>query len=298
MQRSTTALLCSIHSLFENSLGTFAGTGNQRHDRHAELVSKLLHVDMKAGLAGFIHHVAGKHNRHAHFHHLHCQNQVALQGGRISDVDDGIDHAKGQFAAGDKLFHGVGSQRIGAGNIDKGQLLSLDNLLAFLSVNCHARIVAHVLAGACVMVEQRGFAAVRIAGKSNTELLSCGSRGGRSAFRSIVALAAATLFSSHTPSFDKNRFNGVHEADTLPEPAPCMVRYAGTNLINRWFQTLCPHLVSAGILTKQAGQIPQAGILLRPRLAKIPPRKPKLSKLQRLRQQYSWNGRLVNALCK
>ena len=80
VQGSAAALLCSFHSLFKNGLCAFAGTGNQRHDRHAELGGKLLHVDMKAGLAGFVHHVAGKHDRHAHFHHLHCQNQVALKG--------------------------------------------------------------------------------------------------------------------------------------------------------------------------------------------------------------------------
>lgn len=122
---------------------------------------------MDARGAGLVHHIAGQHNGHAHFQHLHGQQQIAFQSGGIHHIDDGLHIVGRQFAPGHQFFLGIGGQAVGSGQIHKCHRLAVEDELALLSVHCHAGVIAHMLTGPGVPIEHRGFAAVGIARQRN-----------------------------------------------------------------------------------------------------------------------------------
>ena len=130
---------------------------------------------MDARGAGFVHHIAGQHHGHAHFQHLHGQQQVPFQSGGIHHVNDGLHIVAREFTPGHQFFLGIGGQAVGAGQVHQGHGLAVENKTPLFSVHRDAGIVAHMLAGPGIAVEDRGFAAVGIARQRNAH------RSGRSA---------------------------------------------------------------------------------------------------------------------
>ena len=155
----------------------FAVTGDNGQDRGAELFGQLLHVNMDAGLAGLVHHVAGEDHGHAHFHHLHGEQHVAFEGRGVCAVNDSVHPAEAELVAGHKFFLGVSCQGVGAGQIDQGDRRVVHADRAFLAVHGDTGIVAHVLARSRIGVEKCCLATVRVAGQSYAVSLFPGRRG-------------------------------------------------------------------------------------------------------------------------
>ena len=157
------------HRLAKGLLQALSGTGHGGDHRDAHHPGQPVHVDMHPGLAGFVHHIADQHHRQAHLHHLHGQQQVAFQGRGIHHVDDGLDIAAAQLGTGHQLFHGVGGQGIGTGQVHQGDVGVAVAHMAFLAVHRDAGIVAHMLSRACIGIEHRGLATVGIACQSDPQ---------------------------------------------------------------------------------------------------------------------------------
>ena len=169
LQNPAPAFASQAHRLAEGLLQTFTGTGHGGYHGNAHHFGQAVHIDMHTGLAGFVHHIADQHHRKAHFHHLHGQQQIALQGRGIHDVDDGLDIAAAQLGAGHQLFHGVGGQRIGPGQVHQGDVGVAVAHMAFLTVHRDAGVVAHMLSRSRIGIEHRGFTTVGIACQSDPQ---------------------------------------------------------------------------------------------------------------------------------
>ena len=67
------------------------------------------------------------------------------------------------------LLGRVFSQRVSSGQVHQLHLAAVNLKPTLLAVNGHAAVVAHLLLGACHIIEQGCLAAVRVAHKSNTQ---------------------------------------------------------------------------------------------------------------------------------
>ena len=144
-------------------------------DRDAQPGFQLVDADGAAVLADLVHHVEREHHGHIQLHELHGQVEVALDVGRIHDVDDALGLVAQQELAGDQLLarvrgHGVDARQVG----DQRVRVAPDD--AVLAVDGHAGEVAHMLAGAGELVEERGLAAVLVAGEREGEHRAGGKR--------------------------------------------------------------------------------------------------------------------------
>ena len=185
----------------ESLLEPFAGAGHGADHRNAELLAEQFRIHMDAGLAGFVHHVAGEHHRKPHFHDLHGQEQVALKGGGVHKVDDRkrlfLDLFRREHGAGDDFLLRVGRQRVRAGEVHHEDFRAVKGDEAFLLVHGHAGIVPHVLMRARIFVERGGFPAVRVARQRDADLFQ-GDMSGLAAFPAVRALNLSLTHATST----------------------------------------------------------------------------------------------------
>ena len=153
--------VCSVHQL----LYALAFEGGDLHHGDGELVFERLCAHLIARLLHRVHHVQRHHHRHLDLHQLCGEIKIALEVGRIHDVDDEVGFFVKYVVARDDLFGSVRREGVDAGQIE--DLDGLRTLLvdALLLVHRDARPVAHVRRGTRKCVEQRRLAAVRIARK-------------------------------------------------------------------------------------------------------------------------------------
>ena len=146
-----------------------------RYDRDPQHGLHLVDADGAAVGRHLVHHVQGKHHRHAQLHELHGEVEVAGEVGRVDDVDDAARLFIQKELARDQLFAGVRGHGVNARQVSHQRVaVAVDD--AVLAVNRHAREVAYVLVGAGELVKQGGLAAVLVAGKGEGQLLTCGQR--------------------------------------------------------------------------------------------------------------------------
>ena len=143
----------------------------QRADLHAgaaQGAAELFQINGVAVLAHQVDHVHRHHHGVTQFNELGGEIEVALNVGAVHDVQNGIGMLVDQIGAGHHFL-----RRVGRKGIDTGQILDHHILvpleLAFLFFHSHAGPVAHVLVGAGQRIEQRGLAAVRVAGQCDLD---------------------------------------------------------------------------------------------------------------------------------
>ena len=142
-----------------DALVAYRGDGD---DRNAQDLLELVDPDGTAVALHLVHHVEREHHGYAELHELHREVEIALDVGRVDDVDDALRLFLEDVAPRDNLFAGVRRHRVDAGKVhDVGVGMPFDR--AALAVDRHAREVAHVLVGARELVEQRRLAAVLVA---------------------------------------------------------------------------------------------------------------------------------------
>ena len=157
------SLFCSLDQL----LGALALDGCGLNDRHSKLLRQLLYVDHVAALLDDIHHVQRDNDRNAHLEQLGGQVQVALDVGSVHQVHDGLRLLVYEVITRNDLLQrvrreGVDTRQVG----DQDFLVALE--LAFLLFHGNTRPVADILGRTGQIVKHRGLAAVRVAGKCQT----------------------------------------------------------------------------------------------------------------------------------
>ena len=152
----------SVHGLLHELGDALALCCRYRDDRDAEHIAHFLSIDSAAVGTHLVHHIERQHHRHAQLKELKRQVQVALDIGRIDDVNDAVRLSVEDEVSGNDLLLRVGAQGIDARQIDHGAILYLADLADFL-IDCHAGEVAHMLIGAGEGVKKCRFTAVLVA---------------------------------------------------------------------------------------------------------------------------------------
>ena len=143
--------------------------GAHLHHRTAQRLPQPGEVDPAAALPHQIHHVHRHHHWQSQLYELGGEVQVPLNVGAVHDVQNGVRPLIHQVSPGHHLL-----QRIGGEGVDPRQVLN-DHVPAasqpsLLLLHGDAGPVAHRLIGAGQVVEQGGFAAVRIARQRNSNV--------------------------------------------------------------------------------------------------------------------------------
>ena len=138
-------------------------SGNGYH-RNAQSLAEALHINGAATAGHLVHHVQCQHHGDTHFHQLQRQVQVPLDIGGVHDIDDAVRLLIQDEVPGDDLLRRIGSDGVNARQVYHGTVLLAPDGAGLLIYGDTGK-VAHMLVGAGELVEQRGFAAVLIAGQ-------------------------------------------------------------------------------------------------------------------------------------
>ena len=118
--------------------------GGYRDGRDAQHLRQPVQVDLHAPFFYDIHHVEGQYHRFPQFNELQGKIEVPFQAGGVHYVDDHVHLPAHDTFPGYRLFHGVGSQAVGAGQVDETKLLSLIGSLSFFFLNGDSGPVAYL----------------------------------------------------------------------------------------------------------------------------------------------------------
>ena len=110
-------------NLLEELLDALVLKSGDHHNRAAELLGKLVGVDLVAVLLDLVGHVEGNDHGQAGLDDLKCQVQVALQVGGIDNLDDHIGLAAHEVIARALLLGAIGRKRVDAGEVRNGNVL-------------------------------------------------------------------------------------------------------------------------------------------------------------------------------
>ena len=158
-----------IHQLAD-TLVAGSANGNNRHAQQA-----LEQVDVHGAAVGrhLVHHVERNDHGAVELHKLQRQVQVTLDVGGVDDIDDGVGMLIQDKLAAHDLLARVRRQGVNAGQVGNACLgVVADG--AILAVDRHAGKVTDMLIGACQLVEQRGLAAVLVAGEGKMQRCALG----------------------------------------------------------------------------------------------------------------------------
>ena len=152
---------------FVEALAPLGGNG---HDRYAQQRAQSLRVDEAAAPLDLVHLIERDDHGPLELHQLKREIEIALDAGRVDDVEHDVGMMLRDEMARDVLLDAIGREGIHAGQIDKQRLVVPQAEARFLALDGDARPVADILIGTGQRVEQRGFAAVRIAGQSDCDI--------------------------------------------------------------------------------------------------------------------------------
>ena len=139
------------------------------HDRAAELLGKLVGVDLVAVLLDQVGHVEGDDHGQTGLDNLKRQVQVALEVGSVDHLDNDIGLAAHEVIARALLLGAVGGKRVDAGEVRNRDALVTQEL-GLLFLNRDTGPVANIAVGAGDQVEKRGLAAVGVTRQRDMDL--------------------------------------------------------------------------------------------------------------------------------
>ena len=154
----------NVHRVVDKLVDTLVLHRGDGHDGNAERRLELVDAHRAAVRGELVHHVESEHHRDVELHQLQREIKVALDVGRVDDVDDRGGLLLDQEVARHDLLVRVRRERVDAGKVDHRRL-GMTAQLALLLVDSDAREVADMLICTCELVEQRGLAAVLVAGE-------------------------------------------------------------------------------------------------------------------------------------
>ena len=160
-----------MHRMVDQFFDAFILRRGNRHHRNAQQFLHGIDVNTAAVAAHLIHHIEYQHHGHIQLHQLHGQIQISFNIRGIHDVDNALWLFVDDKLPGNNFLTGIGRQGINARQVGNQRIRSAANRAAF-SVHRHTGKIAHMLVGACQLIEQGGLAAVLVAGKSKGQLCS------------------------------------------------------------------------------------------------------------------------------
>ena len=110
---------------------------------------------------------------HPHVNELRGEEEVALQIGRVHDIDHQIGLAREDIVAGHRFIQTAriaGIHRVGAGQIDDGDPFAVMLIAAFLAFDGNPWPIANMLAGTGQSIEEGGLPAIGVAGKGEAKI--------------------------------------------------------------------------------------------------------------------------------
>ena len=147
----------------------FVLDSTDRNDRDAELTAHFFNVDRTAARADLVHHVQRQYHRHIQLQQLHGEVKIALDVGRVGDIDDAVRLFVQNILACDDLLLRIGAQRVDARQVnDRAVVLAAHG--SRLLLHRHARKVADMAVHAREHVKERSLTAVLISGKCKFHL--------------------------------------------------------------------------------------------------------------------------------
>ena len=162
-----------VQSMFHQLADTLVAGSANGDNGHAQ--QALEQVDVHGAAVGrhLVHHVERDDHGAIELHKLQRQVQVTFDVGGVDDIDDGVGVLVQDKLAAYDLLARVRRQRINAGQVGNACLgVVADG--AIFAVDRHARKVTDMLVGARQLVEQRGLAAVLVAGESKIQRCALG----------------------------------------------------------------------------------------------------------------------------
>ena len=162
-----------VQSMFHQLADTLVAGSANGDNGHAQ--QALEQVDVHGAAVGrhLVHHVERDNHRAIELHKLQRQVQVTLDVGGVDDIDDGVGVLIQDKLAAYDLLARVRRQRVNAGQVGNACLgVVADG--AIFAVDRHARKVTDMLVGARQLVEQRGLAAVLVAGEGEMQRRTLG----------------------------------------------------------------------------------------------------------------------------
>ena len=158
----------SLHRHFGGFCTALPFQGADLNDAAAQFPAEFFQVDAVTVLAHPVDHIHRHDHRQAQFDELGGQVKIALDVGAVDDVEDGVRLFGDQVAPGHHLLQSIRRKRINARKIlNDYVLVALE--AAFLLFHRNTGPIAHVLIGAGQIIEQGGFATVRVAGQCDLD---------------------------------------------------------------------------------------------------------------------------------
>ena len=165
---------------------------HRRHHRRAEQLGEPPDVDVVAALFGLVEHIERADHADVHVDELCGEVEVALQVGRIDDVDDDVRCLVYELFAHIEFLRAVGREAVRAGEVDEVELVAVVCGVAHLRIDRHARVVAHPLVCPGGEVEERCLAAVRVAHECHADGTALAVGGIRQLGRGQLLVAAVS----------------------------------------------------------------------------------------------------------
>ena len=188
-------------------LDAFAVDGRNRDHGNAQQRFQLVDVDGSAVAPDLVHHIEGDDHGDVHFQQLHGQIEVALNIGRVHDVDDGAGLLLQDKIPGDQLLAAVGRHGINARQV-RDQRIGAVADRPVLAADGHAGKVAHVLVGSGQLVEERCLATVLIADQCKSQERVIRKRISVTGTMEAARLTQAGVFRLSGPDDRLDRFAG------------------------------------------------------------------------------------------
>ena len=155
-------VFCHMKGMVHQLVGSFILDRRHRHHRDSQHGLHLVDLDGAAVSPNLVHHIQSQYNGNIQFHKLHGQVQVALNVGGIYYIDNPLGMFLQHKFPGHHLLAGIRRHGINARQIrDQRIAVPLDHPV--LPIHRHPRKIAHMLVGACKLVEKRGLPAVLVA---------------------------------------------------------------------------------------------------------------------------------------
>ena len=164
--RGGNAPLAGLDGLLHQRVHVGVVQGGDLQDRAAEALGQGGSVDDVAALLQQVAHVEAHDDGTAGLEQLRGQVEVALQVGHVHEVDQGVGALVDHVVAGDDLLGGVRGEGVDAGEVDEGDVL-VGAPRGLLLLDGNAGPVADVAVRAGQLVEERGLAAVGVAGQTD-----------------------------------------------------------------------------------------------------------------------------------
>ena len=142
----------NVHRMVDKLVDTLVLHRRNGHDGNAERRLELVDAHRAAVRGELVHHVEREHHGNIEFHQLQREIKVALDVGRVDDVDDRGGLLLDEEVARHDLLVRVRRERVDAGKVDHRRL-GMAAQLALLLVDGDAGEVSDMLICACELVE-------------------------------------------------------------------------------------------------------------------------------------------------